>query len=292
MNSALVLTQVLDRAVAQLLRPLCRVLLRHGVSFTAFEALAKRVYVDVALREFGLPGKKPSVSRVSILSGLTRKDVQRLVQEAAEPAAARAADAGAAEPVNRAARVLTAWVREADFHDAAGQPAALPVQGEGASFAALVRRHSGDMPVRAMLDELVRVGAVHQREDGQLELVQQAYVPRDDEAAKLAFLGGDVADLIATIDHNLQHGAHDPRYQRRVMYQRIPLDALPEFRRLSAEHAQTLLVMLDRWLAAQDRRAQADPALPTARVGLGIHYLEERATEARAAHPDPQGAQP
>jgi Family of unknown function (DUF6502) len=288
MSSERSLAQVLDRAIAQLLRPLCRVLLRHGVSFNAFEALAKRVYVDVAMREFGIPGKKPSVSRVSILSGLTRKDVQRLVQEATDAAVPRGpAEAGAREPVNRATRVLGAWLREAEFRDAADQPLALPVQGETASFAALVRRHSGDMPVRAMLDELLRSGAVAQSEDGLLRPVQQAYVPRDDVAAKLAILGSDVADLIATIDHNLQHGATDPRYQRRVMYERIPVDSLPEFRRLSAEHAQALLVMLDRWLSEQDRRADTHPALPTARVGLGIHYIEDHRPV-----DSPSGAQP
>ena len=278
MNSVNPLTQALERAVARLLRPLCRVLLRHGVPFTAFEQLAKRVYVEVALREFGIPGKKPSISRVSILSGLTRKDVQRLLQEdETATEGARAAEGAGREPLNRAVRVLSAWGREAEYLDPAGRPAALPLHGETASFAALVRAHSGDMPVRALLDELLRVGAVRERDDGRLEPVQQAYVPRHDEVAKLAFLGGDVADLISTIDHNLQHGADDPRYQRRVMYERIPVEALPEFRRLSAEHAQALLVMLDRWLAEQDRRAAADPSLPTARVGLAIHHVEDHA---------------
>ena len=74
----------LEQAVTRLLRPLFRILLRHGMAFTAFEKLAKRVYVDVARNEFRLPGKKPSVSRTSILSGLTRKDVQRVLAEPVE----------------------------------------------------------------------------------------------------------------------------------------------------------------------------------------------------------------
>ena len=71
----------LSRAVERVLAALFRLLLRQGMSFTAFESIAKRVYVDVALREFSIPGKKPSISRASILSGLTRKEVQRLVAE-------------------------------------------------------------------------------------------------------------------------------------------------------------------------------------------------------------------
>src|SRR5437868_10011805 len=129
----------LQRALATLLRPLCRVLLRHSVSFGAFEDIAKRVYVQVALEEFGIPGKKPSISRASILSGLTRKEVQRLVAESTGPAE------DTSDRYNRAARVLTGWIRDPDFVDANGEPRRIPQDGEF-GFAALVRRHSGDMP--------------------------------------------------------------------------------------------------------------------------------------------------
>lgn len=262
--------QTLDAAVARLLRPLARLLLRHAVPYSAFEDLAKRVYVETALKDFAIPGKKPSISRASILTGLTRKDVQRLVAEPDET------NPDAGERYNRAARVLTGWIRDPDFLDAEGEPRALP--GEGAlSFGALVRRHSGDMPTRAVLDELLRVGAVRKRDDGLYEPVARAYVPQQGLLDKLNILGTDAADLIDTIDHNLQHGADDPRFQRKVMYHRIDVQALPAFRKLGAAQAQALLEKLDRWLAAHDTDAPADaPDVPRARVGLGIYYFEER----------------
>jgi hypothetical protein len=259
----------LRTAIAHLLRPLFRALLRHQMSFHAFEDLAKRVYVDVAIRDFGIPGKKPSISRASILSGLTRKEVQRLVNEPLEPEAVEA------ERYNRAARVLTAWTRDADFLDARGEPKPLDAQDGDAGFAALVKRHSGDVPVRAVLDELLRVGAVQRRDDGRLELVARAYVPQRSPIDKIAILGADVADLIDTIDHNIEHGDTDPRFQRKVMYRHVPVAALPEFRKLSAAQAQTLLEKLDRWLS---ERSDGRPSTrtPQARVGMGIYYFEER----------------
>jgi hypothetical protein len=258
-------------AVSRLLRPLFRVLLRHQMSFHAFEELAKRVYVDVAIHDFGIPGKKPSISRASILSGLTRKEVQRLVAEPLEPTTAET------ERYNRAARVLTAWTRDPDFVDARGQPRALDPQDTANGFAQLVKRHSGDAPVRAVLDELLRVGAVRRRDDGLLELVARAYVPQRSPVDKIAILGADVADLIGTIDHNIEHGNVDPRFQRKVMYHSIPVDALPEFRKHSNAQAQALLEKLDKWLAAHDRaRPRENPKAPRARVGLGIFYFEER----------------
>lgn len=266
----------INAALYRLLRPLFRVLLRNGVSYGAFEALARRTFVDVAMGIAGIDGKKPSISRVSVLSGLTRKEVQRL---SIAPAAAPAVDQH-----NRAARVLTGWVRDAEFHDARGMPRILERDG-APSFAALVKRYSGDIPVRAVLDELVRVGAVRLTEDGRVELLERAYVPGKSSVEKLRILGSDVADLIDTIDHNLQHGADDPRFQRKVMYRSMPADALPAFRKLGAARAQALLEELDRWLAAHDIDNPVDqPELPRARVGLGVYYFE-----APVAPQPPQG---
>lgn len=270
----------LRTALAHLLRPLFRVLLRHQMSFQAFEALAKRIYVDVAISDFGIPGKKPSISRASILSGLTRKEVQRLVSEPVAP------EAGATERYNRAARVLTAWTRDPDFLDARGEPHALKTNEGEMSFAMLVKRHSGDAPVRAVLDELLRVGAVRRRDDGLLELVARAYVPLRSPIDKIAILGADVADLIDTIDHNIEHGDRNPRFQRKLMYHSIPVDVLPEFRKLSSAQAQALLEKLDKWLAAHDTpKPSKAPDASRARVGLGIFYFEER----HAAPVDHQG---
>lgn len=268
----------LHAAIAMLLRPLFRLLLRHHMSFGAFEELAKRVYVDVALNDFGIPGKKPSISRASILSGLTRKEVQRLV------AAPLEGDLDGGERYNRAARVLTGWVRDTDFLDEAGNPKPLALDGEP-SFASLVRRHSGDMPARAVLDELERVGAVRRRDDGQVELHARAYVPQRSAADKLAILGRDVADLVDTIDHNLEHGDDDPRFQRKVMYHSIPASAVPAFRDRSAASAQALLESFDQWLAAHDTDNPPDrPDLPRARVGVGIYYFEEQLPAASSDH--------
>ncbi len=253
----------------QLLRPLCRLLLRHNVPFGVLEELAKHAYVQVAMDEFGIPGKKPSISRASILTGLTRKDVQRLVT-GPEPVHALPTDAA-----NRATRVLTGWVRDAHCQDASGQPLPLSLQDGEHNFAELVRRYSGDMPVRAVLDELLRVGAVVRRDDQLLVPVTRAYVPKSSEVDMLAILGNDVADLVTTIDHNLQHGDTDPRYQRKVMYLSIPAAVVPDFKRESAARAQSLLEHLDRWLSDKDALIPDDqPDVPRVRLGLGIYHIE------------------
>lgn len=270
------LHHALEATVTKVLRALFRVLLRHSMSYTTFEALARRAYVEVAMKDFAIEGKKPTISRASILSGLTRKEVHRLLSLPER----ESVDSGS-ERYNRAARVLTGWVRDPDFLDADGEPLTLPLEGPK-GFAALVRRHSGDMPARAVLDELHRVGAVEWQDDQHVRLHARAYVPAGSASDKLDILGHDVAALIGTIDHNIQHGAHDPRFQRKVMYDAIPKSDLPAFRKLSATQAQSLLERLDRWLQVRARVAGTDEkddsaARPRMRVGVGIYYFEEPA---------------
>src|SRR5262249_39633778 len=147
--------------------------------------------------------------------------------------------------------VLTGWLRDPEFCDAEGRPRELADDGDK-GFAGLVRRYSGDVPARAVLDELLRVGAVHRPTVQTIELVSRAYVPVASVSDKLAILGADVGDLIAPIDHNIEPGVEAPRFQRKVMYHRIPAEALPALRKLSATHAQALLERLDRWLQGHD----------------------------------------
>lgn len=262
-------TDALDQAIRTLLRPLVRILLRNGVPFQAFAEHAKRAYVDVALREPAGTDRKPSLSRASVITGLTRKEVSRL-------AALPADDATVAAQYNRAARVVSGWVRDRRFHDARRRPATLAIEGARQSFAELVRRYSGDMPARAVLDELVRVGAVRQLQDGRVQLVGRAYVPRTGEREKLGILGSDVAALIATIDHNLTGPPEDAFLQLKVSYDNLTSEALPRLRNEAGRKAQALLEELDRAWSRQDR--DVNPAVTGTgrkRAMLGIYYYED-----------------
>ncbi len=261
--------QALSAAVLRILRPLVRILLRHGVSYGTFADLAKWVYVDIATREFAIPGRKQSVSRVSVITGLTRKEVNR-VQQLPRPE-----DQAAAETYNRAARVVGGWLRDADFLDAQQQPALLHFEDGSDSFSELVKRYSGDVPARAVLDELLRVGAVARADDGRIELLAHAYIPAGSEIDKLHILGTDAGALIATIDHNLTPEESLPFFQRKVAYDNLPDEALPQFRELSREKAQALLEQLNEWLAEHDRDTNPEAeGSGRNQAGIGIYYFE------------------
>ena len=224
----------------------------------------------VADKEFGIEGRKQSVSRISVVTGISRKEVLRMKKQD------KPDDSDTSEKFNRAARVVAAWLREKDFLDDNGKPADLDMTGPGASFSGLIRRFSGDVTARATLDELIRVGTVTLLEDGKIRLVSRSFVPEKSDTDILHILGKDVSHLISTLDHNLKFDSNDPFFQREVAYDNLPDNVLPRFRKMSAKKAQSLLEKLDKWLAKYDRDVSFGvKGKGRNHIGLGIYYFED-----------------
>jgi hypothetical protein len=259
----------LHSAVMHLLRPLVRILLNHGVPFSTFAEIARWAYVEVADNEFGIEGRKQTDSRISIITGLTRKDVAR-IKNVEKPE-----DRASALSYNRAARVVSAWAREHPMEGTASGVAPLPLEGRK-SVSELVRRHSGDMPVRAVVDELLRVGAIRIRDNGEAELLHRHYLPPQGERRKLVYLGDDVADLIATIGHNLTAKAPNTMFQRKVFYDNVPLEHLEAVRAVARKRGEAAIDALVNEMALHDR--DANPKVEGTkryRTMVGIYYHEE-----------------
>ncbi len=264
--------QALARALATLLRPLVRVLLRNGLSYGVFAELARKVFVEVAFEEFAEPGRKQTISRVAALTGLTRKEVKRLteIDEAGDEAAHRR--------FNRAIRVLSGWTTDQRFCDSRGRPYSLALEGKN-SFAELVKDFSGDVPTRAMLSVLRSAECV-QLIGTHVKLIKRAYVPAGDPVEKIRILGADSAELIATIEHNLRSPDDELRFQRKVFYSSVPDAVAREFQALAARKGQLLLEQLNTWLAEHEHAPGADGARRKS-VSLGIYYFEDDVAETR-----------
>ena len=263
--------QVLIDALTQLLRPLVRITLRQGLSAEAFEEVVRRVYVDVAEKDFALAGKKQTTSRIGVLTGLNRKEVARLKKM---PLAAHVDEQPSSQ--NRVERVVSAWLSDAAFQDEKGDPKPLEFQGED-SFSELVRRYSGDMPARAVADELIRIGVLAEADDRKLRLLSRGYVPDPESQELVRILGTHAEDWFNTFDHNMTHGRDEARYQRQVIYTDVPARHADEFRGLSARWGQQTLEELDRWLA--QKKATRITEEPTVRLGLGIYEIETWSSE-------------
>lgn len=257
--------QKLLQATRRILRPLVRILLRNGISSDAVTELVRKTYVDVANEEFAIEGKRQTLSRISVITGLNRKEVSRLLKK--EPL-----DESDRVWWNRAAHVLASWLRDETFLDRKGDPLDLPFAGDGASFNELVRRHSGDMRPRSVADELLRLGAVEEV-DGKLRMTSRGYVPAADPERILEILGMDTAELIEVIDHNLQSDKDHRLVQLKVLSDNVPAGYQEEFNAYSARLTRNLLEELARWLSARDKGRDWSGDDERLVLGLGVYQI-------------------
>lgn len=261
---------ILAKAVVRILNPLVRMLLKHDVSHSEFSELAKRSYVNVANRYFSIPGRKKTHSRVAVLTGLSRKEVLRLTKiEEDQPPVTKG-------PLNRAARVISGWLRDPDFLDQNNEPKELPLRGDNATFETLVERYSGDITARAILDELIRVGAVSKTEDKTVILKHHAYIPEGSAPEKIDVMAVCASDLLNAAVHNIElEDSSDARFQRQTAYVEIPEHVIQEFKQLSHDRSLELLRELDQWLANKKKNEKAKEGERTGRVGIGIYYIQD-----------------
>jgi len=270
--------QKLFSSVFKLLRPLVKLLLRHGIPYNVFADMARHAYVDVATEEFTLPGRKQTVSRVSVLTGINRKDIAKLHKRP------HPLENDTVSHLNRASRVVNAWLTDSQFQDVNTQPKSLPIEGGDASFTELVRRYSGDVTVGAILDELQRINAISVTNGDTVHLQTQAYVPEDDMEEKLRIFGTAAADLLGTLTHNLDHQTSQKRVQRSVFYSNIPQESLPEIRARSSEEVQAALIQMNQWLSQYDRDENKEiTGTGQARAGIGIYYFEENLDQEKSS---------
>ncbi len=260
------------RACRQWLRPVARWLLRSGVAWRQFSELSRQVFVDVATEEFGIRGRPTNVSRVALLTGLTRREVRRLRSEGSSPPGA-----DAERPLNHASRVLTGWHLDPEFTDRKGQPRVLPEDGEEGSFAALLRRYAGDIPATALGKELLRSGSMERLETGELRVLRRYYMPSKLDGRAVERAGSVLEDLVNTVEHNLSRGAREPsRFEGRAQNAHIDPRHLPAFRAFMEREAQGFLERVDDWLSSHEVEADAGGgATAPIRLGVGVYALHD-----------------
>jgi hypothetical protein len=263
-------------AYRKLMQPLVRILIRHGISLGELTELLKNVFVEVASRDFMLPDRKVSQSRVAILTGMTRKEVAK------QESILAAGDAlNIISSLHRVNRVLEGWHMDAEFTGPYGMPLDLPFESGGsvASFSSLVRKHSGDMASRAMLDELLRVGAVERTNVGAFKVLMRAYIPESFQAEALQRFGEVVRDFVNTYEFNMMKRTVPGRFER-IVYanEGIREELMPAFEALVRAKGMQLLVELDNWMSAQESTAPLLMSRNTKRIrtGVGIYqFLSE-----------------
>jgi hypothetical protein len=207
-------TQPLLTAVEAMLRPLVRLLIASGVTYPALCDLLRRLYVSVAGSDFSQPDRRRTVSQVSVITGIHRKEVKRLTD------LPEAALAGPPPQLALATEMVMQWAATPEFTDAAtGDPLPLPrLHGaDGPSFASLVESVSKDVRPRALLDELLRSGAVTVDGDDRVHLNQAAMIPRAGFDKLAYYFGRNLRDHVMASASNLL-GERKPFFDRAAFH--------------------------------------------------------------------------
>ena len=204
----------LQMPLARLLRPLVRLFVRCGITFPALCNLLRELYINVAEYDFALPGKPQTDSRVSLLTGIHRKEVARL-RGAGAPVSVVPAS------ISRTSRIMARWLSAPEFTDASGHPLPLPRMAEvgkakAPSFEVLVASVTRDVRPRAVLDEWLDRGLVVVDAEDRVVLTEAAFVPSGGSDQQLYYFGRNLHDHVAAAIANVL--GEQPRYMERAVH--------------------------------------------------------------------------
>lgn len=261
-------------AVRHLLYPLVRLLVARGITFPMLADMLKALYVEVADREFRLDGRDTTDSRVSLLTGVHRKDVRRLREGADSEAEAPP------ESVTLGAQLVAAWTSRRPWCDARGRPrplARLASQDAERSFEGLVASVSTDIRPRSVLDEWIRLGVVEIDRRDRVVLRASAFVPSRGFEEKAFYLGHNVHDHLAAAAHNVA-GEGAPFLERCVHYDALDPASVDKLAKLASESGMSALQSVNKKAMALEAADKERPA-PKQRITFGVYFYSAPAQD-------------
>ena len=251
------------------LRPIASVVLKCGMTWNEFSAISKAAFVATATDEFGIGGRPTNVSRVSILTGISRKEIKRqrdLLTDEKQIVLGKNTDA---------TRVLSGWYQDSEYVDADSHPRLLPESGPAPSFEALHARYGGDVPMTTMLKELLKTETVGRLPDDRLCALRRYYQPAVHDDENLRWAMSLIKDLTETMNNNIfldKKGV--PRFGGSADNDCIPPSAIPKFREFLDRRGQAFLEEIDDWLTEHVAGDGNDEDKPV-RIGVGLFAIED-----------------
>ncbi len=257
-------------AIARVLQPLARLMIDHGLQLPSMVELLKKALVDEAARAYGVADKGSSDTRISLLTGVHRKDVKRL-------RIAPQVDVDATPLVPLAATVVACWISEPRYlnADQTARPLAR-TPGRGLpgepDFTTLVAEVSRDVGARAVLDELVRLGVVELRDDGFVVLKTNGFVPREGLKESFHFLAANVSEHLDAAVHNLAPDrTTPPKLEQSAFSQNLTGAQVEQLQQLARRlWAKALQQFLQTATVAEERSEGVEGA--KYRVHFGVYF--------------------
>lgn len=248
-------------AVGAVLAPLAQLCVSRGLPIQAVEEQIRQTFVLAARQAHEATGMAPNASRLSAATGLTRREVTRLLEEEAQKPTLRPSPAS---------QVFTRWLTDGSLRDAQLRPLVLPRQGEAPSFEALAHSVTRDVHPRTLLDELCRLNLVRlDTETDTVHLQSESFVPRGDWSRMLGFLGQNVGDHLRAATANVL-GDGQQHFEQAIHADELSEQSIAAIRQLVSREWKDLLDNLVPRIEAlivddRDARRQSDQQI---RIGF------------------------
>jgi Family of unknown function (DUF6502) len=258
-------------ACRQVLLPLATLAVERGVPYAELDELLRGAFVQAARTAHPTVSAQRGASRISAATGLTRREVTRLLQPPVTTEPNRSSPA---------TQVFSRWLTEPQLRSADGKARALPRQGPPVSFESLAQSITKDVHPRTLLEELLRLGLARVDEaTDTVQLLRETFVPTGDEARMFGFLGANVGDHLRGAVANVL--AQGPRNVEQALFaDGLSSDSITELRPLVAQQwqsvARSLVPLVQQFIDADV--AAGRPADQRLRVGLYMYAAQSAAT--------------
>lgn len=269
-NDSSALDKALSKTVKTMLKPLVKLLLQRGITYTALLEPLKQIFVEVAEESFALENKKLTDSRISLLTGVHRKEVKRL----------REIDTQHSIPEIKAgisAQIMALWTGHPEFLDKDGRPLSLPKQGDAPSFEDLVYQVSKDKHPRSVLDDWINQDIVWIDDDNQVHLNEAGFVPQENMEEKLFFAGKNIGSHLTVVANNLEPNSK-PMFDRAVFYRELTDESISKIEQLAHNKSLELLTEIN-MLGLERQQQDENQADNTAEFHFGTYFLRVNQTE-------------
>jgi len=254
----------LVHTLRKVLKPLVRILFRAGVRYDEFSELLRGIYVEIVVADAAASQRKVSTGRISILSGVPRRDVDRLVSSEDWLKIPKPTDGPAL------AAILHRWHTDSSFQGPYGVPLELPLSGHGGrNFSELVGGSPIPIDPHSAFEQLLAAGVIARSGDTHVKVLSRSYVmPEPLSPEMLEHFGRSMANLASTLHFNMTPNSKAKRLERSVsLGEGLPEEFFEEFDAYVRERGHAMLSEVDDWLAAVARRPIQDPK---ARIATGI----------------------
>lgn len=244
----------------RVLRSLATLCLRHSMRIQDITECAKQALLQAAEDELVRSGQGVTTSRLSVMTGIHRKDVERL--------RVRGEVRGASS--HMIVKIVGQWQLDRRFVTADGRPKCLDLGGKASSFNRLVRSVSKEMNPATVLFELERSGTARKSAKG-LELQLGAYSPSDNLEQGFQVLADDVQDLIAGVSGNLANEHNIPNLHARTVFDNVRPDRIQEIRQWLVREGHEFHRRAREYISQADQDINPEPGLkgPAQKVVLG-----------------------